>query len=628
VVPGQPLPPGTIGVIELSADRQEFDEQRRIFTAEGNVIMRFQGALLDTDRLQVNLNNRVAVAEGRVALTRGQQVLRGNRFVYNFVQGTGTVQQANGEIFIPTADVDLSSGLANDPTRGTVIGRPISDRIKLNQPLQVTQGPGGVSITVGSGGGTNLLGGVGQVGVVNRLRFVADQLDFYPEGWEAVNVQITNDPFSPAELILKADRATLTRLSPLRDEVRATRARLVFDQRFTLPIFLSRIVLDRSPRQAPIAQFGFDQKDRGGLFVERPFDIIRSPSVQFSLTPQIFLQRLFTGGEGDGTFAPSNFGVKGNLLVQFGPRTTLRGAAVLTSLDPSDFDKRARASLRLSQRIGTHTLTLESSYRDRLFNGSLGFQTVFSSLGAVLVSPVIQLGTTGISLSYQAGVQNVSARTDRLDLLPAGRTRGRVNLTRYQAAASLNKTFFLWRGTALPATAEQGLRYTPFPVQPYVSLSIGGTGVLSGYSNGDNQNLLVGSVQLAAQFGNFSRDFFDYTAFSVGYSQQARNGESPFFFDRAADNRVLSFGFSQQIFGPFRFSVQGAFNLDNNRRISVDYILEYSRRTYGIILRYNPELQIGSLNLRISDFNWSGGTQPFAGSEVVPVERGIVRFDQ
>ena len=55
-----------------------------------------------------------------------------------------------------------------------------------------------------------------------------------------------------------------------------------------------------------------------------------------------------------------------------------------------------RGNLRLRQSVGTHTLAAEYSYRDRLFNGSLGFQTVNSSLGVVLTSPIVPLGKTGI----------------------------------------------------------------------------------------------------------------------------------------------------------------------------------------------------------------------------------------
>ena len=104
-----------------------------------------------------------------------------------------------------------------------------------------------------------------------------------------------------------------------------------------------------------------------------------------------------------------------------------------------------RGNIRLNQYLGSlkrpHTLTVEYSFRDRLFNGSLGFQTVQSTVGAVLTSPVIPIGETGISLSYQGGIQNINANTDRQELLSADRSNNRVNLTRYQGAASLRKSF-------------------------------------------------------------------------------------------------------------------------------------------------------------------------------------------
>ena len=74
------------------ADRQVYDENRRVVTAEGNVIVRFDGSVGDADSLQVNIDNLIAVGEGNVAVTRGEQVLRGNRFTYNFIQDTGDLE--------------------------------------------------------------------------------------------------------------------------------------------------------------------------------------------------------------------------------------------------------------------------------------------------------------------------------------------------------------------------------------------------------------------------------------------------------------------------------------------------------------------------------------------------------
>ncbi|MHC5596924.1 MAG: DUF3769 domain-containing protein, partial [Nostoc sp.] len=147
------------------------------------------------------------------------------------------------------------------------------------------------------------------------------------------------------------------------------------------------------------------------------------------------------------------------------------------------------------------------------------------------------------------------------------------------------------------------------------------TGTSSYYSNADNQSTLTGTIGLQGQIGHFSRPYLDYTAFNISYSQGLNNGLSPFLFDRSVDNKVLSGGISQQIYGPFRLGFQTSVNLDTGVQTSTDYIVEYSRRSYGITLRYNPVLELGGFSIRISDFNWGGGTDPF--SEVKPVVGGV-----
>jgi hypothetical protein len=169
------------------------------------------------------------------------------------------------------------------------------------------------------------------------------------------------------------------------------------------------------------------------------------------------------------------------------------------------------------------------------------------------------------------------------------------------------------------------LRYTPTPVRPNLRLNTDLTGVASVYSSGDSQESLSGSVRLVGQLGHFSRPYLDYTGFNIGYTQVLRGELSPFLFDRVADTRILSGGITQQIYGPFRVGFQTSLNLNTGREISTDYFVEYSRRTYNILLRYNPVLQVGSLSLRISDFNWRGNPGLFDGSEIRPVVQGVER---
>ncbi|MDZ8050550.1 MAG: DUF3769 domain-containing protein [Aulosira sp. ZfuVER01] len=610
--------------VEVISDRQIFDDQRRIVTAEGNVVVRFDGAVVDADRLQINLDNLIAVGEGNVALTRGDQVLRGQRFTYNFIQDSGELQKGRGEIYVPTAEKDVAF-LPTDVTAGGIPQRPVSDRIRSNQPLSGVNSPGGIDITVGGRADARNIPPPKSGGLVKRLRFEAESIEFYPRGWQAKDVSITNDPFSPPELVLRAGNVTLTRESPLVDRVRAQQGRLVFDQKFAVGIPREQQRIDRREREVTpaIATPGFDSDQRGGLYIERGFEVITTDQTSWTIAPQFFAQKAVEEGTGD---LAGLFGLRSKLNVVLNPKAVIEGKGELTSLNLGEVENNLKASLRLRQTLGDqnpHLLNLEYSYRDRLYNGTLGYQTVQSSLGGVLISPVIPLGKSGINLSYQAGAQYINANTDRLDLLEPNRENDRISLGRLQSSAALSGGLLLWQGQPLPPTATEGLRYTPNQVVPYLRAIAGVTGTTSYYTNGDNQSTLIGTIGLEGQIGHFSRPYFDYTAFNVSYSQGFTSGLSPFLFDRAVDNRVLSAGITQQIYGPFRLGFQTSVNLDTGRESSTDYIVEYSRRTYGLTLRYNPVLELGGISFRISDFNWSGGTDPFSGEEVKPVVGGV-----
>ncbi|MGP1382053.1 MAG: DUF3769 domain-containing protein [Thainema sp.] len=601
-------------LVELQADRQEYDTIRRIFEAEGNVVMRYGGGILDADQLRVNLVDRIAIAEGNVALTRGEQVIRGDFFEYNFVQGTGEVTGASGEIFLPTTGGDLSFESPGDPLWAD---RPVSDRITANQPVRDVRSTSQINVRVSDAFGN------APEGEIRRLRFEADSIEFDPNGWIAQNIRITNDPFSPPELELRAEEARLNRISPLQDEVLLENPRLVLDQGLQVPLLRDRIVLDRRERDPSIIGFGFDEEERGGFFVEGNFEYFLGNSFRLSVKPQIFVQRAFDT-------SPTSLDSYGLVAELDGPldrRTFFSGQLELTSLEVDDLgdDLRARATVNrlIPTGWGDHNLALQYIYRDRLFNGSLGFQNVQESFGAVFTSPRIRLGNSGFGLRYQASAQYINANTTRLDLLELDRTNNRVSLGRFQASAALDRSIYLWQGEALPATPDEGLRYTPRPLVPYVSAFGSVLGVLTEYTSGDSQNVLRGTVGLRGQFGHFSRDAFDYTAFTLSYSDAIVDGLSPFRFDQLVDQRVIQAGFTQQIIGPFLFGVQTSFNLDSGTEISTSYILEYSRRTYGIIAQYNPARETGSISLRINDFNWNGTPAPFDGDGIRDVDSGI-----
>ncbi len=616
----QPLPVniGKISVVELNADHQEYDQKQQLITAEGQVVMRFNQAVLTANNLTVNLVTNQAVAEGDVTLTRGNQVLKGTRFEYFFSQNSGVIFDARGEVDQSTSSNDFDLKLPTDLNNSRVRDPGGT------QSLQNISGQEGFTFGSGSvGGETNSPSPAGG-GQINKIRFQAERIDFEGETWKATKVRLTNDPFSPPELEIRADTATLSQLGEGRSELRTTKSRVVFDQGFSVPIFQNRLVFSNRPSQPSLVQVGYDAEERSGLFVQGNFALIKNKKLDFTISPQYFIEKSLNEG-----FSGDVFGVKTKFNFDLSPRTSLRSSSSLTSLDLSKIEDNLRTNVRLKQSFGNlerpYNLSLEYTYRDRLFNGSQGFQTVQRSFGGIFTSPSLSLGNSGVNLSYQVGVQQIDAETDRTDLLEPNREDDLINLTRYQGAIALGKGFSLWSGQPLPATKEEGLRYRRSPVVPYLRLNTGITGVGSFYSNGDTQNSIGGSIGLEGQFGHFARNFFDYTNFNIGFNQIFLINESPFLFDRISDTTTLSLGLTQQIYGPFLIGFQTYLNLDTGEEISTDYVLEYSRRTYNLILRYNPVLQVGSIGFKISDFNWTGDTQTFERGNIKPVIQGVER---
>ncbi len=606
----------TSGTVELNSEQQQFDNNTQVITATGKVVLRFNQSILYADRLQVDLNTKIAVANGNVSLIRGRQILYGDRFEYNFEDDKGNATAARGDIYQPT----LVSDLNVIPRAGTSLPageKPfpeqlLSERLRNNQPVTNITSGSSAGVTIGSDKDIEYQPTLKPRGTINRLRFQADKIEFVADRVIADKVRITNDPFSPPELQIKADRAQFKTVNSEEDEITASNARLTVENSFDIPLIRDRLVLNKIGKEPNPFGFGLDADERGGFFLENSYYPIFNQQFRLTVTPQYFVQRAITGFK---FFDPSVFGLRANLEANIAPNTTLQVSASLAGITPNNLSNTFRGKAALKQNLDLfsypHLLTGEAVYRDRIFNGSLGFQDVQSSIGGILTSPIIPLGNTGVNLDYLVGAQVISANTDRSNLLAANRTSDLIVLNRYQTAANLTKSFRLWEGQALPANQKETYNYSPVPVVPYLQLNTGLQGGYNSYSNGDSQSSLGYNIGIQGQIGNFSRSSFDYTGFNLNYFQRFLNNSSPFLFDRLVDNRTLSAGITQQISGPLRAGIQTSINLDNGQQISTDYYLEYSRRTYNFIIRYNPTLGLGTIGFRLNDFNWDGITPNF-----------------
>ncbi|MDX1977245.1 MAG: DUF3769 domain-containing protein [Pseudanabaenaceae cyanobacterium bins.68] len=567
---------------QVKADRQEFNTKTNTFVASGKVEVIYQNTQLQADQVELNLVTRQVTATGNIDLKRGDQKLRGSKLSFNYGKNQGELDQASGAINLDT----LTRSDVNTSDRAPSF-------LRLTLGRDADEGPG-----------------------IRRLGFRADQLQINGANWTATNLRLTNDPFSPPELEVVTARASLTPISPTQDRIEAESPRLVFDQSFSLPIPFSNLVIDRFQSAFP-ARVGFDGKDRGGLFYQQNFDLVRTPDLRFEISPQIFLQR---GVERSGNiFDSSLFGVAARLDSSLPDRQYFGARASLSSLNLNQIDQQLRFNATYSRPVlENHNLEAQFTFRDRIFNGSLGLQDVRSSIGVNVFSPRTLIGNSGISLNYQFGAQVIAADRDDNPLKQVSIG----NLARGQTAVSLGKDFSLWRGTPLPAEQESGLKYSPQAIVPSLDAIVRLNGAYSLYSNGDSQLNLAGTVGLVAELGGFSQALFDYTKLNVSFTQGATVGQSPFLFDRVIDTQIVTAGLVQQVYGPLRMGLQQSWSLSSGRLVDSTYSLEYNRRTYALVVRYSPTREVGELVFRINDFNWDAPP-----SEIKNLEGGVERQD-
>lgn len=486
-----------------------------------------------------------------------------------------------------------------------------------------------------------------QAGTISRLRFQGAQIRIRGNRWTAEQMAFTNDPFTPAaswslarKVVAVMDGRGVTRI-----QSRSTQ--ILLDDKVSVPAITNTTVGAEEARFA----WDTDKEDRDGFYIGynlEPIKLGRSGSLQ--LQPQLMVQRAIEGrtssfvlpgeslgsppGEQGATFGDM-FGLLAGLNLPLG-WASLDAEASLSTLNPDNFRSGTRSTTRFSAPLNlpgheTASAALFGSYRERIYNGSLGLQTVVYSYGANLAGTAIfnrprqaadnpsaaappprQKGPffTPVALSWAAQSANYQAtlfETNTLD-----------TLWRSYANLAVSSTLQLWQGEALDASEDpaRGLRYSPTPVTPGLGLNMGASGYLASYSDGANQNTLTLWGGPSFTIGQFDKPLFDYTRFSASIAGTFLGGASPFGFDRAVDLRTLSFQAAQQIYGPLVLEAGATFNIDNGSEfygdVSYSYVeLKLQRRSYELGVYYSPYDGIGGIRVKLNDFNFAGTGTPF-----------------
>ncbi|MEB3307129.1 MAG: DUF3769 domain-containing protein, partial [Cyanobacteriota bacterium] len=470
-------------------------------------------------------------------------------------------------------------------------------------------------------------------GTVSRWRFQARRLWITPGSFRTDQAAFTNDPYTPAQIWLKAENVVATLLPDGETLIEARRNRLILDQRLKIPVVRRyRIRKDEDTvfnRLVP----GFDSTDRDGLFVGYRLPTIRlSETIRLDLEPQFMIQRAIEGSTSSYPLAgqpagspsssqPSTAGDLFGLVAKLdAPLLGFQSSANLSisSFAPTNIGVATRSWGEMIRPVtlpllGDSNLRLFGAYRYRVWNGSLGEQDVYTAYGVSLddSGALPNLGSFSSSYSWRLGLGNYQAN--------AFNTGSLLALWRGNLVASLNGSLPLWTGEPLPISPQQALIYSPAPIVPGLRINANAIAELAYYGDGTNQNTLTVSAGPALTLGHFSRPFLDYTQLSVTGSISARQGLSELSFDRAVDLGTLSFGLTQQLIGPLLFSGAVGYNIDESSgffgKVISSYLeVRWQRRGYDIGLYYSPYEGIGGIRIRLNDFNFKGTGTPFATS--------------
>jgi len=570
----------------------------------------------------------------------------------------GQRQQALGVAkSVPIVREPLGNPAAEERERHQAIAAAVDQRVKnvqLVRSLKLERRQGGLKYDqtaeerqFGQARPQQLMGFYGDQklvdGQVARWRFQAERITITPEGWQAERAAFTNDPFTPAQSWLDLQWVEAQNLGEGTIKIKAKRSRLILENRLPIPMRRNLTLEKQKPvdNRFVVAD---DSIDRSGIYFGYKLPEINIPKTKakVKLEPQFMVARALNGSVSTYPLPGSPVGApNGTQTAQigdlFGAFAKVEGsilgfaasdfAVSLSTLNPNNFANGTRSwgdfsrSLKLPNLgilpAGNYTSRIYGAYRYRSFNGSLGYQDVYSAIGASIEKsgPLKPWGKLTSNYfwrasfgNYQGNSFNTSNDTSVSSVID--------NTTRASFYGAFNNSIPIWVGKSKSINDPQTTVNTPAPIVTGLKLDAVTSTSLDYYGDGSNQNLINFSGGPTLTLGSFTKNFFDYTQLSIIAGGTLQQGQSPFSFDRNVDLATLGVGWTQQLFGPLMFNLGLGYNIDPSSPYFGDTInaygeLRWQRRGYEFAVYYSPYEQVGGLRIKLNDFNFDGTGVPF-----------------
>jgi len=587
--------------LKIFADKQ-YDYNKNIYKAEGNVKAIINNGILKSDLLSYEKSTGTLSAEGNVRFRKGGQYFRGKEFEFNLLKKEGIIKDVYGILDIENVLNDLKVDINLDKF----------DAQNSTNNKEINSYEDGIEFSFGNIKlpGNKITRSDKSIGLINNWRFKSNSIMIEDNGWKTNRIIFTNDPFDPHQISFEG-------IDVIAEEengkllITSSKTNLILENRTKIP--LGKRIFGGKKKRKNKLDLIFDGKDRDGLVLIRRSNTTNINNIELDFQPQFFINRAALS-ETNSFKNSQNKSI--NFSDLFGFNLKLKASNDYWSFDSlndlntfniSRFSSGIRHSSSLRRNfkmpiLEDSSFNIFTTYRSRAWNGTLGETEIKSAFGGFLEKT--QYFTTGEvknNLNLRIGTAKYEAEKFENSEM--------ISLWRSSIFASLDSEYEIWRGASKNLYKRKPTLLSPVLINPELVFRTNIDSAYFNYFNSIDQGFLKLSLGPEIRLGTLERNFLDYTKLSVMPGVKIKFGNSPFKFDKAIDLKTLNISLMQQIYGPLMFDVTSNLNIDNSSNNYGEYYdtklgLLWHKRSYECGIYYHPSNDAGGLYFRINGFNF------------------------
>ena len=634
----------TLSSVEIFADKQF--NLGSLITAEGNVVIKSNNAILNSSKLSYDENSKVLKISGNIKFKSEESFLEASDIEYDFINKKGFILNAYGSInFQEISKIKFSSKdnskqieddifkYEKDPKEvrfnndsyikiGNFYRKNEEDESFTDQNFEVKFNP------------------------IVKTRFITKKIDINNNVWFSDDLTLTNDPFNNPQLKIR-NKNFRTSFNEDNTKIRSEWSWARIEDKISIPLGPRRIDVDKN--QNFKWGNGYDKDKYDGFYIFRRFNEINfddTTSLNFTtffpiqriiygetesfpnnedlvISPKVKQDINFTDYFGIGAFLKSEknnrkfiFDISTNSLdFEKLDKATEINSFLKINVSNDETSKKGKKSIYedLSQSNfnleKSDDLTFFGSYRSKTKNGSLGEIVVKSSYGVqydITTNKKRNNIKSSTERSLSIGNYESSSRFNSYNL---------INKNRLLLSFKRGYEFPLWKPEN-ESNINDEYKFSPVVIPQGLFWNLEGNLDFFRYEDGSKQDLFLIKTGPKVTIGEFKKNFFDYTEISIMPRFKFNRGQSPFNFDQVIDNKAIEFKVSQQLYGPILVNFTTELSLDkkeSNEDILINPVVDiaWSRRAYSINLFYNLDSEVGGINFKINTFDFKGAGKRF-----------------